>query len=239
MPRWTLPPAASVQPALGSGLQITDNLTGIAVLGAGTNPLISGAAVRRNRTGIQVLNSAHPIVFNNLIAGNALGVENVSAPQVDARVNYWGAQNGPSAVGTGSGDKVSSNVLFVPFLVNYGPGHQPLLSLSPESGGNTGPVTITVIGSNFSQGATAKLSRAGYADIAATSVGVNAGGLWLNASFDLTGKALGAWTLTVTNSLGDSISAADAFTIQPGCGGGSILRSGGERFIADFAAAIV
>jgi hypothetical protein len=38
-----------------------------------------------------------------------------SAPLLDATNNWWGAGDGPSGAGLGSGDSVSTNVNFTPF----------------------------------------------------------------------------------------------------------------------------
>lgn len=88
-----------------------------------------------------------------------------------------------------------------------------VILVSPNSGVNTGPVTITNLGgANFQPGATVRLSRSGQTDINATSVTVvNAGKI--TCSFDLTGAAGGAWDLTVTNPDGRSGSLPSAFTI--------------------------
>src|SRR5262249_31971667 len=61
------------------------------------------------------------------IAGNGpiTSVVNASGPTIDARGNWWGAADGPSGVGSGSGDAVSSGVDFSNFLAE-----------PPESGGS-------------------------------------------------------------------------------------------------------
>jgi hypothetical protein len=56
-------------------------------------------------------------VNNNNISGNSpSGVTNKAAVTLDATNNYWGAADGPGVVGSGTGDKVSTNVLFNPWL---------------------------------------------------------------------------------------------------------------------------
>lgn len=55
--------------------------------------------------------------LNNNIVGNTSGVINdAGASSMNAENNWWGAADGPSTVGPGSGDTVSSNVDFDPFL---------------------------------------------------------------------------------------------------------------------------
>ena len=52
----------------------------------------------------------------NDITGNALGgVENRDGENFDARDNWWGAASGPSGAGPGTGDSVSTGVLFDPW----------------------------------------------------------------------------------------------------------------------------
>ena len=52
----------------------------------------------------------------NSITGNAVGLENTTGQLVDAAVNWWGDATGPSGAGTGSGDAVSLNVAYSPWL---------------------------------------------------------------------------------------------------------------------------
>ena len=54
----------------------------------------------------------------NLIFDNAnFGLLNESGLMVNGELNWWGAANGPSGAGPGSGDKVSTNVDFEPWAV--------------------------------------------------------------------------------------------------------------------------
>ncbi len=49
----------------------------------------------------------------NSIYGNTTGVLNLSTDSLYAQYNYWGAEDGPAP--TGSGNPVSSNVVYIPF----------------------------------------------------------------------------------------------------------------------------
>jgi hypothetical protein len=63
------------------------------------------------------VDAATVLVNNNNITGNSVnGVTNKAAGILDAEDNWWGAADGPSAVGPGSGDNVSTNVDFDPWL---------------------------------------------------------------------------------------------------------------------------
>ncbi len=53
----------------------------------------------------------------NAIYKNAIhGIQNLSGGWLDGTNNWWGANNGPSGAGAGSGDSVSANVRYEPWL---------------------------------------------------------------------------------------------------------------------------
>jgi len=74
--------------------------------------------VEGNYNGIYVKNNADGVVVNyNIITSNIMGVQNDDgANQLDAQYNYWGSCDGPSGEGSGSGDAVSTNVDYDPWL---------------------------------------------------------------------------------------------------------------------------
>jgi len=93
-------------------------------------------------------------VNNNNITGNSPnGVTNKAAALLNAENNWWGAADGPSGAGSGSGDAVSTNVDFDPWLTeeatpqgeNPCPEEEPtaidLVSFTAEAG--DGGVTLT------------------------------------------------------------------------------------------------
>jgi len=112
-----------------------------------------------------------------------------------------------------------------------------ILNISPKKGGDTGMVTVSVVGTGFSNGAALKLTRTGQPDIAGQSVNVTAGGTVLKARFDLTGKATGSWNVVIVNSDSTSATLADGFTIETGAKpqiwvsllGRSAIRTGREQ----------
>ena len=55
------------------------------------------------------------VAHYNSISGNAWGID-TTAPLVDATLNWWGDASGPSGEGAGSGDAVSANVIYSPWL---------------------------------------------------------------------------------------------------------------------------
>jgi hypothetical protein len=81
------------------------------------------------------VNSATVHVNYNNITGNfPNGVTNKASAPLDATDNWWGAANGPSGAGSGSGDKVSTNVDFDPWLIEP----QPIVNICIPP--NTPPV---------------------------------------------------------------------------------------------------
>jgi hypothetical protein len=63
------------------------------------------------------VNAATVKVNNNNITGNSPnGLTNKAAASLNGENNWWGAANGPSGSGSGSEDKVSTNVDFDPWL---------------------------------------------------------------------------------------------------------------------------
>jgi len=56
--------------------------------------------------------------IHNHNPSSGYGVHKNSSPTMTAENNYWGASDGPSGVGPGSGDRVSSNVDYDPFATS-------------------------------------------------------------------------------------------------------------------------
>jgi predicted outer membrane repeat protein len=84
-------------------------------------------------------------VSNNCIEGNTAtisggGIFRSGAPALNAIDNWWGAATGPAEAGAGTGDAVSSNVTFAPFLTSP----PSICSTSPPSSTTT---TTTLPGS--------------------------------------------------------------------------------------------
>lgn len=90
-----------------------------------------------------------------------------------------------------------------------------VVSASPSRGGDTGEVTATIYGAGFVHGASVKLRRSGNPDIAAGPVIFENKNVLL-ATFDLKGKARGAWDIVVTNPDNISASLPNGFVIEEG-----------------------
>ncbi|HEX9930407.1 MAG TPA: SBBP repeat-containing protein [Pyrinomonadaceae bacterium] len=89
-------------------------------------------------------------------------------------------------------------------------------AVTPNRGGNTGLVSVTIHGSSFVNGATVKLVSAGQPDINAISVGISENGTVARAIFDLNEQTPGIRNVVVVNQNGSSTSREKSFTIEAG-----------------------
>jgi hypothetical protein len=83
----------------------------------------------------------------------------------------------------------------------------------PDHGGNSGSVVAIVYGVSAPEGTTVKLSRTGQPDIPGDPVAI-AGSSIIGTSFDLTGKAIGAWDVVVTKPDHTSATISQGFTVE-------------------------
>ena len=67
--------------------------------------------------GFNVSGPPTPAINNCALAANVHGVGATSTVPVDARLTHWGTASGPSGSGPGTGQSVSTSVLFEPWLV--------------------------------------------------------------------------------------------------------------------------
>jgi hypothetical protein len=87
-------------------------------------------------------------------------------------------------------------------------------SILPTSGSSGTVVTANISGANFKSGATAKLSRSGFADINASGCTFISSTALNNCSFDLGGAAVGAWDVWVVNPDGQIGVLPQGFTVN-------------------------
>jgi parallel beta-helix repeat protein len=125
---------------------------GVTVVNPSAYPELYCNTITANSIGIHVEGNANPTIHDNDIRGNTTyGVRNLNLSQVvDASDNYWGASDGPSGFGPGSGDAVSANVLYDPFLPESAPCTVPL-NADFAAGPTEGCEELTV---NFTDGST-------------------------------------------------------------------------------------
>lgn len=53
--------------------------------------------------------------FNNVYENSGFGMYNEYTDPANGAYSYWGATNGPSGSGSGSGDDVNENVAYIPW----------------------------------------------------------------------------------------------------------------------------
>jgi len=85
-------------------------------------------------------------------------------------------------------------------------------AITPNSGVNDAPVDVTIDGSGFQAGATARLTRAGVPSISGTNVAV-VSSAQVTCRFELQGAAAGAWDVEVANGDGQTGSLAGGFAV--------------------------
>ena len=103
----------------GGGVSGSGNDTG-AIFAAGTSPTITNSVLSNNATGLVADGTgANPRITASDIADNsAFGVQARDGGAAQAQNNYWGDPSGPSGEGPGTGDQVSTNVVYQPFATS-------------------------------------------------------------------------------------------------------------------------
>ena len=108
-----------------TGNTITNNEWGVEHQAEGGGSIVlENNDIMGNTVGIELTGTAKAGLtanFNNIV-GNADGIVNGSAVEVDATKNWWGDAAGPSIAtnpysANTSGDSVSANVLYIPWLI--------------------------------------------------------------------------------------------------------------------------
>ena len=112
----------------GNGIKISNNsisdikYNGILLQYANSVQVISNT-ITQCQVGVKIdpdtgaVVSGVTIGHNIIVENTDYGVDNNDPNLVNAVNNWWGCNNGPGIVGPGSGDKVSDNVTYAPWLV--------------------------------------------------------------------------------------------------------------------------
>ncbi len=113
-----------------SGLYLVSNSAGYGALNQSDSVAVSTNTITGFVNGISIYDEVSaafgglPVVnglsiARNSIAGNsAFGVRGGPSTAAEATCNWWGAASGPSGQGPGTGDAVSTDVIFAPWLPN-------------------------------------------------------------------------------------------------------------------------
>ena len=115
----------------------TIGLANTAVYMEGTSALtMSGSTVATTTTAILSSSSLGSTISNTSFINNThFAISNTSS-QIDARHNWWGDDSGPTVTSNpgGTGNSISSNVLYDPWTVQIPPNQSPTLSYAATSG---------------------------------------------------------------------------------------------------------
>jgi hypothetical protein len=85
----------------------------------------------------------------------------------------------------------------------------------PARGGDTGSISVKIIGHGFHAGARARLTRGGHT-VLGGSPSLDDSGTMLTTRFDLIGQERGAWSVVVENLDGTFTVLPDGFTVEAG-----------------------
>lgn len=95
-----------------------DTSAGLLLWTHGAGVTASGNIISSNQLGVDVSGSNSAVVNDkNNISGSTLYGMHADAVSINATNNWWGAASGPSGVGKGAGDAVSTNVNYRPWLL--------------------------------------------------------------------------------------------------------------------------
>jgi hypothetical protein len=144
------------------------------------------------------------------IAGQAQQEVGLHATQAGTYLVAVVGQGEPGGVSPGSGTGT-------PFTLTAQETGLGVQSFSPSSGSNAGFVTITITGTRFTPGTTARLVGPGNTTTAATGL-FAPNSTTLTATFDLTTLPAGAYQLQVQDG-NRTVTAAGAFTVNTGPAG--------------------
>jgi parallel beta-helix repeat protein len=200
------------------------NSTGLSLTNSATNPVTATLnTLSGNGTGVRFNSGdAGSLLLNrNAIAGNGTGITNTAVGTLNAECNWYGAADGPSGVGSGSGDSVSTGVDFNPWLLSddlNGPCGSGSLTIQKVLVGPITPTTawqftatvptgtlvftlpagggaVTFSGLDFGPAIITETPKLGYGATSSCSTGA-AGGASL--SFNLAGNVTCTFTNTIT-----------------------------------------
>jgi parallel beta-helix repeat protein len=83
----------------------------------GSHPFILNNSIYNNSEGIYCIESSTPTVhYNNIYGNHGGGLIYLGGASINATYNWWGASDGPSGFGPGTGDSVSNEVDYTPWL---------------------------------------------------------------------------------------------------------------------------
>ena len=103
-----------------------NNITGNSITGSDTGILVRSGNIYIGEVWTHFVSTGNTINFNNITGNTTFGVQYLVNNEytddndilIDATNNWWGSADGPAGEGSGSGDNVSANIDFAPWLVS-------------------------------------------------------------------------------------------------------------------------
>ncbi|MGD1004452.1 MAG: type IV pilin N-terminal domain-containing protein [Methanoregulaceae archaeon] len=215
---WSQPPSAKI-PALSAGIVsqscnvIVSHNGGDMLEQQAFKILVDGTDETANFT-----KNGNP-VWTSWGIGDTLTYTSTPCPPIPQNVQiiYTGG-NGALVLSSGYfGTQLSGNATTTPTPTpTPTPAPAPTVSgITPSSAISGTIVSITnLAGTNFVNGATVNLTRAGYSDISGSGVGF-VSSTQLTCTFNLAGAAPGQWNVVVTNPDFQSGTGSNLFTVSP------------------------
>ncbi len=127
-------------------------LVGIDILN-GSSPTVTENRILNNPIGVRLwdgglgVGSFNTGSINNCVVNNGAGVDNLTAVSTTFTDNWWGSDTGPSGVGLGTGDSVSVDVVFDPWLLAPPFPECPTIVIpAPGAGGTQAIPTLSPLG---------------------------------------------------------------------------------------------
>jgi parallel beta-helix repeat protein len=87
----------------------------------GGHSFILNNSIHNNHKGIYCIGDRNPFIHDNNIYENNAGFVYEGGSIINATHNWWGASDGPSGSGPGSGDSVSDDINYIPWLTSPNP----------------------------------------------------------------------------------------------------------------------
>ena len=142
----------------------------------------------------------------NIFSGNTTFLNRTVSGLTNGQTYYWRMQANNAAGASGYSSCRS-------FTVGASAPPPTVTAITANTGLNNASLSITdLAGTNFVSGATVKLTKSGQSDIAATNV-VFVNSTKLTCTLPITGAAVGAWNVVVTNPDAQSATLSNGFTV--------------------------
>ncbi len=169
---------------------------------------------------------------SDMATGRGIAVDLIGSVYITGEVFISASPPTPFPVTPGAFQTQVAQDTTVAFVAKISVQEQFLLSaLTPNRGGNTGDVTVTIQGDGFALGATVRLVGAGGGEIVGDVRRVSDDRRALTVTFNLRGATPGVYDVTVMNPDGDLQTLPGGFTVEEGGAAEVWVEISGRTFI--------